>query len=126
MKPSSNSTYLGGKGKTLTDKGKITRDIDRDLFGFEKKLPDDILKFKGTNKQRLLQRNKGLRGINKTGSSKDAGSMFGANAATRADLINAKNAAKIAAKNKKAGPNKMAADKRAKARAKRQKNKKRR
>jgi hypothetical protein len=32
MKPSSNSTYLGGKGKTLTGEGRINRNINRDIM----------------------------------------------------------------------------------------------
>ena len=72
MKPKSNSTHLGGPGKTLTGEGKITRGIDKPMFGFEKKYADDILKFKGTNKQRLIQRNKDLKTINLK-ESKDVG-----------------------------------------------------
>ena len=51
------------------------------------------------------------------GTPRDLGAMFGANSATKADARDAINALKNVAKNKNKGPNKMAADKRAKARA---------
>jgi len=57
------------------------------------------------------------------GTPRDLGAMFGANSATKADARDAINALKNVAKNKNKGPNKMAADKRAKARAKRNKRK---